>query len=691
MKVFKKIIQIGQQQIEIETGLMARQATAAVTVKCGEAMVLVSTVAREQAKEGADFFPLTVNYQVKAYAAGRIPGGFLKREARPTDKETLTARLIDRPIRPLFPEGFSNEIQVIASVVSYDPKVQPDMLALIGASASLALSGVPFDGPIGGVRVGFSKGKYLLNPSESECENSELDLIVAGTKNAVLMVESEANELPEETMLGAVLYGHEQMQSIIDGINELVEHAGKPKWKIDPPADNKILKSLIKSKYKQAIAQCYEHKEKTQRSSALKQLKQEIVETIIADENDAEEYAQKEILQVIAELEKELVRKAILAGKPRIDGRQTRTIRPIDVKTGVLPQAHGSALFTRGETQALVVTTLGNERDAQMIEDMGGDYRNRFMLQYNFPPFCVGETGFVGAPKRREIGHANLAQRATKAVFPDDESYPYVVRVVSEILESNGSSSMATVCGSSLAMMDAGVPLREPVAGIAMGLIKDDDKYAVLSDILGDEDHLGDMDFKVAGTKYGVTALQMDIKIKGITRDIMTNALEQAKEGRLHILGIMNESLSASRNEVSGNAMRINVVKIPQDKIKDVVGKGGANIKKIQEETGTTLDISNDGEIKIYASSEKASESCVDMIAQSIAFIESGQTFEGTVVKIMDFGAFVNLMPGKDGLLHKSELGDDIEDVSKHLQEGQKVNVKVANIDKAGKIKLELN
>jgi polyribonucleotide nucleotidyltransferase len=691
VKVFKKIIQVGNQQIEIETGLMARQATAAVTVSCGNSKVLVTTVARTKAKEGAEFFPLTVNYQIKAYAAGRVPGGFLKREGRPADKDTLVARLIDRPLRPLFPKGFFNEIQIIASVVSYDVNVQPDMLALIGASASLALSGVPFDGPVGGVRVGFINGEYVLNPSIADCEKSDLELIVAGTKDAVLMVESEAKELPEETMLGAVLYGHQEMQSTIDAINELVEHAGKPKWVLEEAIENKILKSQIKSAFKKSIEKCYNEKEKQIRSQALSVLKKEVVEKLISDSSDTEEYTEKEILGVFSSIEKDFVRKQILSGKPRIDGRDTRTVRPIDVRTGVLPGAHGSALFTRGETQALVVTTLGNERDAQMIEDMSGDYKNRYILQYNFPPFSVGETGFVGAPKRREIGHGNLAYRATKSVFPNDASYPYVVRVVSEVLESNGSSSMATVCGGSLSMMDAGVPLTNPVAGIAMGLIKDGEKYAVLSDILGDEDHLGDMDFKVAGTKDGVTALQMDIKIKGISRDIMVNALNQAKDGRLHILGIMNEELSSSRNEVADNALQINVVKIPTDKIRDLVGKGGATIRKIQEDTGATLDISQDGEVKIYVNSKAALEACVEKISESIAFIENGQTFEGTVVKLMDFGAFVNLMPGKDGLLHISQFGSDVSDLSSHVQEGQKINVTVANVDRGGKIKLVMS
>ena len=691
MKVYKKIIPVGKQQIEIETGLMAKQASAAVTVKCGNAVVLVTTVAQPEAREGADFFPLTVNYQIKAYAAGRIPGGFLRREARPTDKETLVARLIDRPLRPLFPKGFYNEIQVIASVISYDESVQPDMLALIGASASLALSGVPFDGPVGGVRVGFKDGDFMLNPSYADMEASGLDLIVAGTKDAVLMVESEANELPEDVMLAAVLYGHQEMQAIIEGINDLVKYAGKPKWVFDEPVENKILKAQIKSAFKESIEKCYEEKEKSKRSKLLSDLRKEVIEKIIVDTTDDEEYSSDDILSVFSSLEKQYVRRQILSGNPRIDGRDTRTVRPIDVRTGVLPGAHGSALFSRGETQALVVATLGNERDSQLIEDMNGDYKKRYMLQYNFPPFSVGETGFVGAPKRREIGHGNLAYMATQAVFPNDASYPYVVRVVSEILESNGSSSMATVCGSSLAMMDAGVPLTNPVAGIAMGLIKDGDKYAVLSDILGDEDHLGDMDFKVAGTKDGVTALQMDIKIKGITRDIMTNALSQAKDGRMHILGIMNEALSASRNQVSGNALQINIVNIPSDKIKDVVGKGGANIRKIQEDTGATLDISNDGQVKIYSSSKESLDKCVDMISESIAYIENGQTFEGTVVKLMDFGAFVNLMPGKDGLLHVSQLGDDVSDVSSVLQEGQKVNVTVANVDRGGKIKLVMS
>ena len=688
MKVFKKTIQLGNQEIEIETGRMARQANGAVTVRCGNAMVLVTAVARKEAREGASFLPLTVNYQVKTYSAGRIPGGFLKREARPSDNETLVARLIDRPIRPLFPADFYNEVQVIASVISYDPEVQPDMLALIGASASLSLSGVPFQGPIGGLRVGFVNGEYVVNPSLSQMADSKLDLVVAGTQDAVLMVESEADVLPEDTMLGAVLYGHQMMQPVIDGINALVAEAGKPKWEQPAPPDYKILKSQIKSAYKHKLAEAYAHTEKQARAAALSALKQEVVDAIVADSSDAEEYSVDEIKAVFGEIEKDYVRRQILEGKPRIDGRDTRSIRPIHTETGLLPNAHGSALFTRGETQAMVAVTLGNERDAQMIEDMYGDYKNRYILQYNFPPFCVGECGFVGAPKRREIGHGNLAQRATRAVFPQDDSYPYVVRVVSEILESNGSSSMATVCGSSLAMMDAGVPLSEPVAGIAMGLIKDGDKYAVLSDILGDEDHLGDMDFKVAGTRDGVTALQMDIKISGINRDIMANALEQAREGRQHILGIMNECLSAPRTELPDNTLQAHKVQIPADKIRDVVGKGGATIRKIQDDTGASLDIADDGQITIYASNRAALDSCLEKIAESIAYIENGQQFEGTVVKLMEYGAFVNLMPGKDGLLHISELGDNVTDVSSVVSEGQKINVTVANVDRNGKIKL---
>ncbi|WP_192482985.1 MULTISPECIES: polyribonucleotide nucleotidyltransferase [Cysteiniphilum] len=687
MKIFKEVFQLGQHQVTLETGSMARQAAGSVLVTMGDTVVLVTTAARKEAKEGIDFFPLTVNYQEKAYAAGKIPGGFPRREGRPSENETLTARLIDRPLRPLFPEGFYNEVQVVATVLSYDPEVPPDIPALIGASASLVLSGVPFEGPVAGVRVGFIDGQYVLNPSFAKLDISELDLVVAGTKDAVLMVESEAKSLPEDVMLGAVLYGHKEMQVIIEAINHLAKYAAKPRWEFMPQAENKALKEQIKSRFYSEIKAVYQETEKQKRVEAINQLRKTVVEAIIADETELEEVSVEEIKTIFHDIEKEVVRKNILSGLPRIDGRDTRTVRPINVRTGVLPKAHGSALFTRGETQALVVTTLGNDRDAQLVETLGGDKKNRYMLHYNFPPYSVGETGMIGTPKRREIGHANLAKRATQAVFPNEDAYPYVIRVVSEITESNGSSSMATVCGSSLSMMDAGVPLAAPVAGIAMGLIKDGDKYAVLSDILGDEDHLGDMDFKVAGTRYGVTALQMDIKIKGITREIMHAALEQAREGRLHILGIMNEVISEYKTETSDNAPQVEVITIDPSKIRDVIGKGGATVKGITEKTGASIDTSDNGEVKIFAKSRNALNAAIEEVLALTASAEIGQTYSGKVVKVLDFGAFINILPGKDGLLPFAEL-ESIGVNPNTMAEGKSMNVMVQNIDRMGKIKL---
>ncbi|MCF6776248.1 polyribonucleotide nucleotidyltransferase [Thiotrichales bacterium 19X7-9] len=689
MKVYKQVFQLGDEQVEIETGHIARQATAAVTVRMGDTLVLVTAVARKEAKEGIDFFPLTVNYQERAYAAGKIPGGFNKREGRASEHETLTARLIDRPLRPLFPKGFHNEIQIVASVLSFDPEVPADIPALIGASAALALSGVPFDGPVAGSRVGFINGEYVLNPSYEALGNSDLDLVVAGTKDAVLMVESEARGLPEEVMLGAVLYGHKEMQGAIDAINELVEYAGKEKWDWQPREDDKELTVAVKKEFKDKIKDAFAIKEKQVRNEQLSLLKKQAIETYVKETDDSS--VKDEVIEILEKLEREHVRKTILDGEPRIDGRDTRTVRPIEVKTGVLPRAHGSALFTRGETQAIVVATLGNDRDAQLIEQYQGDTRNRYMLHYNFPPYCVGETGMMGAPKRREVGHGNLARRAISAIFPDEETYPYVVRVVSEITESNGSSSMATVCGSSLAMMDAGVPLAAPVAGIAMGLIKEGDRFAVLSDILGDEDHLGDMDFKVAGTAHGVTALQMDIKVAGITREIMASALDQAKEGRLHILNIMNEQLNETRKELSDYAPRIHILKTGSEKIKDIKGKGGSNIRKITEETGANIDLDDSGEVKIFTTNKPMLDKVLSMMASTAAQVESGQIYQGTVLKVMDFGAFVSLLPGKDGLLHISKMSSDhVENVSDFLEEGQSVNVKVVDVDRFGKVKLSM-
>ncbi|MFZ9034830.1 MAG: polyribonucleotide nucleotidyltransferase [Francisellaceae bacterium] len=689
MKIFKEVFQLGKHQVTIETGAMARQAAGSVTVRMGDTIVLVTTAAQKQAKEGTDFFPLTVNYQEKSYAAGKIPGGFPRREGRPGEHETLTSRLIDRPIRPLFPKGFHNEVQVVATVLSYDPEVSADIPALIGASASLVLSGLPFEGPVAGVRVGFVNGCYVLNPSTAELDQSELDLVVAGTEDAVLMVESQAQSLPEDVMLGAVLFGHKEMQVIINAINHLAEYAAKPRWEFAPKPENKMLKEQIKAKLYSQIKEAYTITEKQARNDVLNVLRQQAVESIIADESDLEEVSTDEIKDLFHDIEKEIVRKNILSGLPRIDGRDTRTVRPIDVKIGVLPKAHGSALFTRGETQALVVTTLGSDRDAQLIENLKGDGKNRYMLHYNFPPYCVGETGMIGSPKRREIGHASLARRATYAVFPYENVYPYVVRVVSEITESNGSSSMATVCGASLSMMDAGVPLAAPVAGIAMGLIKEGDKYAVLSDILGDEDHLGDMDFKVAGTQYGVTALQMDIKIKGITREIMSKALEQAKAGRLHILGIMNEVISEYKTETSDSAPQVEIINIDPSKIRDLIGKGGSTIKGITEKTGASIDTQDSGEVKVFAASKDALKAAIAEIEAITASAEVGQTYKGEVVKVMDFGAFINILPGKDGLLSFSDLESLGIDPTTMI-EGKKVEVMVQNIDRMGKIKLAL-
>ncbi|WP_116963509.1 polyribonucleotide nucleotidyltransferase [Fastidiosibacter lacustris] len=687
MKIFKEVFQLGQHQVILETGAMARQAVGSVTVTIGDTVVLVTTAANKEVKEGIDFFPLTVNYQEKSYAAGKIPGGFPRREGRPTDYETLISRLIDRSLRPLFPEGFYNEVQVVATVLSFDPEVPPDIPALIGASASLLLSGVPFEGPVAGVRVGFIDGQYILNPSFAKQGISELDLVVAGTKDAVLMVESEAKSLPEDVMLGAVLYGHQQMQVIIEAINHLAKYAAKPRWEFTPKIENKALKEQIKTRFFSEIKSAYQATEKQKRTQLLNNLRKTVIESIIVDETELDEVSVDEIKNIFHDIEKELVRKNILDGFPRIDGRDTRTVRPINVKTGVLPKAHGSALFTRGETQALVVTTLGNDRDAQFIETLSGDKKNRYMLHYNFPPFSVGETGMIGSPKRREIGHANLAKRATQAVFPNEEIYPYVVRVVSEIMESNGSSSMATVCGASLSMMDAGVPLAAPVAGIAMGLIKDGSKYAVLSDILGDEDHLGDMDFKVAGTRYGITALQMDIKIKGITREIMHAALEQAKEGRLHILGIMNEVISEYKMQTADNAPQVEIITIDPAKIRDVIGKGGVTIKGITEKTGASIDTSDNGEVKIFARSKDALNAAIAEIEALTASAEIGQTYSGKVVKALDFGVFVNILPGKDGLLPFSEL-ENIGVNPNTMTEGKTLKVMVQNIDRMGKIKL---
>jgi polyribonucleotide nucleotidyltransferase len=686
---YKKTFQYGNQTVVMETGGIARQATGAVLVNVADTVVLVTAVARKEADPGRDFFPLTVNYQERTYAAGKIPGGFFKREGRPNEKETLTSRLIDRPLRPLFPEGFKHETQIVATVMSINPEVDPDIPALLGASAALAISGVPFAGPVGAARVGFRDGSYLLNPTASELAGSDLDLVVAGTENAVIMVESEAHELSEEVMLGAVMFGHEQMQAAIQAIRELAADAGKPAWDWTPPENANGLEDSIAAIARDSLVEAYQIAEKQARTERLNVLRSSVVEQLA---NGAEGAPSADAVKTaFHDLEYRIVRDRILDGNPRIDGRDTRTVRPITVTTGVLPRAHGSAIFTRGETQALVVATLGTDRDAQVIDAIEGERRERFMLHYNFPPYCTGETGMVGSPKRREIGHGRLAKRGVQAVMPKADSFPYVVRVVSEITESNGSSSMASVCGTSLALMDAGVPLKAPVAGIAMGLIKEGDRFAVISDILGDEDHLGDMDFKVAGTRDGVTALQMDIKIDGITREIMERALEQARAGRLHILERMGQSISSHRTEMSTYAPRFITMRINPEKIRDVIGKGGATIRALTEETGTSIDITDDGSVKIASTDQAAGEEARRRIEELTADVEVGRVYSGRVVKIMDFGAFVSILPGRDGLVHISQISNErVENVTDFLKEGDTVTVKVLEVDKQGRIRLSM-
>ncbi|HET7371684.1 MAG TPA: polyribonucleotide nucleotidyltransferase [Gammaproteobacteria bacterium] len=689
MSPVKKSFQYGAHTVTLETGRMARQADGAVLVSMGDTAVLVTAVGQKKAAENRDFFPLTVNYQEKTYAAGKIPGGFFKREGRPGEKETLTSRLIDRPIRPLFPKGFYNEVQVVATVVSVDADIDPDIPALIGASAALALSGMPFKGPIGAARVGYIDGDYVVNPLNSQLANSELDLVVAGTEKAVLMVESEAKGLSEETMLGAVLFGHEQMQTVIQTIQALAAEAGKPAWDWQSPAKDETLVQAVAERAEGAVSEAYSIPEKTARQDRLAEIRAELDEALAG--GDEPQFDAGAVATAFKDLEKRTVRGRILAGEKRIDGRDTRTVRPITAEVGVLPRTHGSALFTRGETQALVATTLGTGRDAQIIDALEGEYKEPFMLHYNFPPYSVGETGFMGSPKRREIGHGRLAKRGIKAVMPDMDSFPYVIRIVSEITESNGSSSMASVCGSSLSLMDAGVPIKAPVAGVAMGLIKEGDQYAVLTDILGDEDHLGDMDFKVAGTRDGVTALQMDIKIDGITRDIMQTALAQAHEGRLHILGKMDEALTTPRTEMSKWAPRIITMKIDTDKIRDVIGKGGAVIRAITEETGATVDIQDDGTIKIASVDQAAGEAAQKRIEDITADVEVGRIYEGKVAKLMDFGAFVTILPGRDGLVHISQISEErVEKVSDKLSEGDVIKVKVLEVDRQGRIRLSM-
>ncbi|WP_105201064.1 MULTISPECIES: polyribonucleotide nucleotidyltransferase [unclassified Pseudoalteromonas] len=691
MQAIIKEFQYGQHTVTLETGAIARQADGAVLASIGDTSVLVTVVGRREANPGQDFFPLTVNYQEKMYAAGRIPGGFLKREGRPNDGETLIARLIDRPIRPLFPKGFVNEVQVIATVVSVNPEIQPDIVALIGTSAALALSGIPFNGPIGASRVGYIDGQYVLNPSLTELKTSKLDLVVAGTDNAVLMVESEAETLPEDVMLGAVVYGHEQSQAIINAINEFKAEAGKAAWDWTAPAKDETLAGKVAAIAEEKIGEAYRITDKVARKDALSAAKAEVIEKLSAELGEDESLDEQEVSGEFGSLEKKIVRGRIIAGEQRIDGRSPEMVRALDVKTGVLARTHGSAIFTRGETQALVTATLGTERDSQMIDDLTGTSTNRFMLHYNFPPFCVGETGFVGSPKRREIGHGNLAKRGIAAVLPTLEEFPYSIRVVSEITESNGSSSMASVCGTSLALMNAGVPTKASVAGIAMGLVKEGDNFVVLSDILGDEDHLGDMDFKVAGTAAGVTALQMDIKIEGITKEIMQIALNQAQAARLHILSVMDEAISAPAAELSDYAPRIYVVNIPPKKIADVIGKGGATIRALTEETGTTIEIEDDGTVKIAATDGESARAAIARVEQLTAELEVGTIYEGKVVRIVDFGAFVNVLPGKDGLVHISQISDErVNNVADHLSLGQEVKVKVLEVDRQGRVRLSI-
>ena len=686
MTPIRKEFQYGDRLVTIETGEIARQANGAVMIDVEGTSLLVTVVGKKEST-GGDFFPLTVNYQEKAFAAGKIPGGFFKREGRPSENETLISRLIDRPIRPLFPDGFTNEVQIIATVVSLNPEVDTEIPALLGASAALAISGLPFNGPLGAACVGYTDNGYILNPSKSALKESRLQLVVAGTHQAVLMVESEADLLSEEIMLGAVLFGHEQLQTAINAINEFAAEVATPALPWIPVETNTELKAAVAAEVEQSIKAAYQVAEKLVRQNQLSAIRTAVVEKLTADDL----YSEKAIREVIEHLEYDVVRGAILNDGIRIDGRDLSTVRPISIRTGVLPRTHGSALFTRGETQAIVVATLGTDRDAQIIDALSGEYKDPFMLHYNFPPYSVGETGFVGSPKRREIGHGRLAKRGVLAVLPNMAEFPYVIRVVSEITESNGSSSMASVCGTSLALMDAGVPIKAPVAGIAMGLIKEGDKFAVLSDILGDEDHLGDMDFKVAGSENGVTALQMDIKIDGITAEIMKVALEQAKQGRLHILGEMNKSLSSTRENMSDYAPRIITFKIDPSKIREVIGKGGVTIRGITEQTGASIDLTDDGVINIASVDRAAGEEARRMIEEITAEVEVGKIYEGKVVRLMDFGAFVSILPGKDGLVHISQISDErVEKVSDKLSEGDVVRVKVLEIDRQGRVRLSM-
>ena len=684
-----KEIKFGDHKLTLETGRIAKQASGAVLVSMDDVVVLCTVVGQKNVRPGQDFFPLTVNYQEKTYAAGKIPGGFFRREGRPSEKETLTCRLIDRPLRPLFPKGFLNEVQVICTVMSTDKDQDPDIAAMIGASAALAISGIPFNGPIAGARVGYKDGTYLLNPGYEALKESSLNMVVAGTEAAVLMVESEAAELSEDEMLGAVLFGHQEMQGVIGAIKELAAEVGKPGWDLPEVVSNDALKSAVEAAVKADLGEAYRVTDKVERVAKVNALRRGLVEQLAGGEDSA--YTADEVSGAFGSLEKNIVRQRVINGEPRIDGRDLRKVRPIHVEVGMLPKTHGSALFTRGETQAIVVATLGTMRDSALIDALEGTYKDPFMLHYNFPPYSVGEAGFMGGPKRREIGHGRLARRGVEAVLPDPVEFPYTLRVVSEITESNGSSSMASVCGTSLALMDAGVPMKAPVAGVAMGLVKEGSKFAVLTDILGDEDHLGDMDFKVAGTGKGVTALQMDIKIQGITEEIMEAALQQANEARLHILDEMNKVLDKSRDKVSDNAPAMKVLNVHPDKIRDIIGKGGAMIRSIVDETGADIDIEDDGSVKIYAENSDAMDAAVAKIQEITAEAEVGKIYEGKVARIVDFGAFITILPGKDGLLHISQIADErVENVTDYLSEGQDVKVVCLDVDQRGRIKLSM-
>jgi polyribonucleotide nucleotidyltransferase len=689
VKVTTKTFQYGEHAVTIETGAVARQADGAVLVDIAETTVLVTAVGRKTADPGRDFFPLTVNYQEKTYVAGKIPGGFFKREGRPGEKEVLTCRLIDRPCRPLFPKGFKNEVQIIATVVSLNPDVDPDIAALLGASAALAISGMPFAGPIAAAKVGYKDGEYILNPGVAAVAESKLELVVAGTADAVLMVESEAGVLPEDVMLGAVMFGHEQMQVAINAIKELAAEVGKPAWDWQAPAVDEELDSAVAAAATSGLSDAYRITDKVDRQASVGAAKTDVVESLAS--GDDARWSEEEVKGALSKLEKSIVRNRVIAGEPRIDGRDTTTVRPIEVQVGVLPRAHGSAIFTRGETQAIVATTLGTGRDAQIIDAIEGERKDPFMLHYNFPPYCVGETGFMGSTKRREIGHGKLARRGIQAVMPDMDEFPYVIRVVSEITESNGSSSMASVCGTSLSLMDAGVPTKAPVAGVAMGLVKEGDDFAVLTDILGDEDHLGDMDFKVAGTEAGITALQMDIKIQGITKEIMSTALDQAKAARLHILGEMGKVIDAPREEMSEWAPTILSFKVDPEKIRDIIGKGGSVIRAMTEETGATIDIDNDGTVRIASVDGESGREAKRRIDLITADVEVGRVYDGKVARLMDFGAFVTILPGKDGLVHISQISNErVEKVSDKLAEGDLVKVKVLEVDRQGRVRLSM-